>query len=162
MVKCDECGIENEDDAISCRNCGKKFQSKKIIKRNKKITLFVGFILGFLILIVLIFSFASLPVVDEFDSDLIKSVNSGESSDILIQHIKENSEVSRQDAKISYDNKTSTAISTNNTILLEDVEAFYYRELENIQKLENMRISFVKGEIDEETFIDQVNTIYED
>jgi len=158
MVKCEHCQTENEEDATHCQNCGGEIRKKGI----KKIFLIGMGILGFLVLIIAISSFINTPWIAEFDQDLINSVRSGESSESLIPKIKEHSKDNREGSKKGYDNIVSGGKSESNPEFLDEAKENYHKELDYIQKIENLQLSFAKREINEETFIKKLSILYEE
>ncbi|HHY00614.1 MAG TPA: hypothetical protein GX531_04475 [Methanothermobacter sp.] len=158
MVKCEHCNTENEENTTRCQNCGEKIGKKGI---NKIFLIGMG-ILGFLVLITAISFLINTPWIAEFDQDLINSVKSGESSESLISKIKEHSKVNREGSKKGYDNIVSGGKSEINPEFLEEAKENYHKELDYIQKIENLQISFAKREIDEETFVKKLSLLYEE
>ena len=162
MVKCDHCNTENEENTTHCQNCGKKINNKNIDSGIKK-AMFVGLgLLGILVLVGVILFLTNTPgvsVISEFDQSLISSVNNGESSEIIISKIKNNSEINRQNSKTGYDELVS-GDQSNDPGFLNEVKTNYDRELAYIQKIEDLQIKFANREINEETFIKEINRIY--
>jgi hypothetical protein len=167
MVKCDHCNIENEENATHCQNCGKKINintnNTNIDKNiNKAILIGLG-ILGILVLVGVILIFSNTSVVSgisEFDKSLLTSVKNGESSDSLISKIKDYSNINRQNSKTGYDELVSGIQSNDNATFLTDAKNNYDKELAYIQKIEDLQIKFANREINEETFIKDINKLY--
>lgn len=159
-MKCSECGTENEKNAVFCQNCGSKLKSKKRKKGINKFTLIGLGVLGFIVLAVVVLSLISTPGVTEFDRKLIESVNDGTSASSLIPYIKENSEISKLGVKRTYDAEVSVAQSTGNDVKKTEAQAHYDKEMDYIQKVENVRISFVNRAINEDTFIKELMSLY--
>lgn len=162
MVKCKHCNTDNEENATNCQNCGRKIQEEKTKKVSNKIVLIGLGILGFLVLIGAVSTFISAPWISEFDQELINSVKSGESSESLISKIKEHSKLNREGSKKGYDDIVSGGKTKNNPDFLDQVKDNYHKELNYIQKIENLQISFAKREINEETFIKNLTSLYEE
>ena len=162
MVKCRYCNTENDENSVICQNCGEKIPSKKTSKgRNKLILILIG-ILGFIVLLGAIFIVTSGPQVSKFDQSLINSVKNGESPDNIISKVKDHSQINRHGSKAGYDAITSGGQSDNNSKFLEEAKENYDNELEYIQKIENLQISFAKREINEETFIKELIQLYDE
>ncbi len=160
MVKCRYCNTENDENSVICQNCGEKIPSKKTSKGRNKVIL-IG-ILGFIVLLGAIFIVTSGPQVSKFDQSLINSVKNGESPDNIISKVKDHSQINRHGSKAGYDAITSGGQSDNNSKFLEEAKENYDNELEYIQKIENLQISFAKREINEETFIKELIQLYDE
>lgn len=161
-MKCNQCGTENDNNAVFCQNCGAELKTKKNKKGINKFTLIGLGILGFIVLAVVIISLTSTPGVTEFDRKLIESVNDGTPASSLIPYIQEKSEIERRGAKQSYDAMVSTAQTTGNDLRKTEAKTDYDQEMNYIQKVENVRISFVNGEISEETFKKELMSLYKE
>jgi len=162
MLKCNQCGTENENNAVFCQNCGAEIKTKKS-KKGINIFTKIGLgVLGFIVLAVVVLSLISTPGVTEFDRTLIKSVNDGASADSLIPYIKENSEIGRLGAKRGYDAMVSAAQSTGNDTNKAEAQTDYDKEMSYIQKVENVRISFVNRGISEDAFIKELMRLYKE
>ncbi len=160
-MKCNQCGTENDNNAVFCQNCGAELKTKKNKKGINKFTLIGLGILGFIVLAVVIISLTSTPGVTDFDRKLIESVNDGTPASSLIPYIQENSEISKTGAKTVYDSKVSASESTGNGATKAEAKTDYDQEMNYIQKIENVRISFVNGEISEETFKKELMELYD-
>ncbi|HOI39543.1 MAG TPA: hypothetical protein PL168_02330 [Methanobacterium sp.] len=158
MVKCEHCNAENEEKATICQNCGEEIRKKGI---NKIFLIGIG-IFGFLVLIIAISSLINTPWIAEFDQELINSVKSGESSESLISKIKEHSKANREGSKKGYENIVSGGKSESNPEFLDEAKENYHKELDYIQKIENLQLSFAKREINEETFIKKLSILYQE
>lgn len=162
MVKCKHCNTENDEDSVICQNCRAKIPSKKANKGSNKLIL-IGFgVLGFIVILGSIFILTSGPQVSKFDQSLINSVKNDKSPDSIIFKIKEHSQTNRQGSKAGYDAIVSGGQSDNNPTFLEEAKKNYDNELEYIQKIENLQISFAKREINEESFIKELIQLYEE
>ena len=162
MLKCNQCGTENENNAVFCQNCGAEIKTKKS-KKGINIFTKIGLgVLGVIVLAVVVLSLISTPGVTEFDRKLIESVNDGTSASSLIPYIKENSEISKLGTKRVYDADVSVAQSTGNDIKKTEAQTDYDNEMSYIQKVENVRISFVNREISEETFKKELMRLYKE
>lgn len=161
-MKCSQCSTENENNAVFCQNCGSKLKSEKSKKGINKFTLIGLGVLGFIVLAVVVLSLISTPGVTEFDRKLIESVNDRTPASSLIPYIKENSEISKLGAKRIYDAKVSAAQSTGNDINKAEAKTDYDKEMDYIQKVENVRISFVNREISEDTFKKELMSLYKE
>ncbi|NYB52217.1 MAG: hypothetical protein HVN35_06645 [Methanobacteriaceae archaeon] len=160
MIRCNHCNTENEENTTHCKNCGKMILPEKNNKGNKKIALIAIGILIFLGLIGTILISTTSSEVSEFDQSLIKAVKNGEPSETIIGQIKEHSEANRQGSKKNYDNIVSKNQLDNDSTFLNDVKINYDKELEYIQKIEDLQIRFAKREINEETFIRELKELY--
>jgi len=158
MVKCNHCNTENEENATHCQNCGEKLPLKKTKKGFKKIVLMGIGILLLIGVVVAILMFTSTSEVSEFDQELINSVRKGESIEGLISQIEEHSEANRQVSKAGYESLVSR--ESADSTFLEEAKKNHVKELEYIQKIEDLQIRFVKGEINEETFIKELKELY--
>lgn len=163
MVKCNHCNTENDEDATHCQNCGKKITPKKGYKyMSKKIWIGLGIVVILAVLgALLFFTYSSedsgLP---SFDKSLLNSVKNGESSETLVAKIKDYSELNKQNSKTAYDTLISGDKSDNSSAFQSQAKTNYDKELDYIQKIENVQMQFANREIDEKTFIKEIKQVY--
>lgn len=158
MVKCSQCNTENPEDATQCQNCGEKLPYKKT-KKGITLLILVGIVMLVFGLTAAILIFSNTSNVSKFDQTLINAVKNGNSTESLISQIKEHSKINKQDSKKGYDNIISGSSSINSTFR-EESKANYEKELNHIQKIEDLQIRFAKREISEETFIKEIKALY--
>lgn len=161
-MKCKQCSTNNENNATFCQNCGAELKTKNTKKGINKFTKIGLGVLGIIVLIVAVMILTSTPGVTEIDRKLIESVNDGTSGNSLIPYIEQDSEISKQAAKTQYDSRISYAQSTSTDNLKTEAKTDYDKEMDYIQKVENVRISFVNGEISEDTFKKELMSLYKE
>lgn len=103
--------------------------------------------------------------IKEFDQKLIESFNSERSKESLITKIKEKSEMLKHTAKSNYDSYSiqptyQSVLFRSTPNLKEQAKRTYNKNLIDIQKLEDLRIRFVKTLISEKTFRNGLKQLY--
>ena len=163
MVKCDHCNTENDENATECKECGEKIASPKATQSmDKKIWKVLGItvlvlVVGAVIFIALGSGESSLP---EFDQTLIKSVENGESAQSLVARINDNAQLNRESAKSAYEDLLTGNQSESSSGFQSQVQADYQKQLDYIQKIQDVQLKFVNGQIDKATFMQQIKQVY--
>ena len=162
MVKCDHCNTENEENTTKCKNCGKDLSKKPTKGIDRKIWMVVGIavlvlVVGTLIYIVLTPAESALP---DFDKSLIQSVQNGEPTADLVAKIQNYAQLNRANAKTAYEALIAGNESQSSSGFLDQAKTDYNRELDYIQKIQDVQMQFVNGEINKETFIYKMKQVY--
>lgn len=95
------------------------------------------------------------PYISELDDELIKAIHTDRSDESLLERIKSDSNNYRQNAKKQYDYWSNTS-----TLFKDSYKNSYEKKLDYIQKLENTRIRFIKKQINEDVFKNELKSLY--